>query len=99
MRFVEVNMAVPPFVRKAMSGHPLDVSALEGQVGIPVLILHGMEDQIVLVEAVDYSRDLFPEATVSLFPDAGHSPFFENQERFSSELRDWTLGNSSPALK
>ena len=89
--FVEVNMAVPPFVRKAMSGHPLDVAALEGRVGIPVLILHGMEDQIVLVEAVDFSRDLFPEATVSLFPDVGHSPFFENSERFSSELREWAL--------
>lgn len=43
----------------------------------PVLLIHGTEDAIPLVEA-ERSAALIPNARVVAIPEAGHMPFFEN---------------------
>jgi len=85
-RLFDANMRVSPFVRRAMSGHDLDAPALAEHVRVPVLIAHGSDDQVVLVEAAHESFRLFSDARLSLYDHVGHAPFLEATERFNAEL-------------
>ncbi len=82
----EENMRVSPFVRRAMSGHDLDAPKLGEHVTVPVLIAHGSDDQVVLVQAAHESFRLFGDARLSLYDQVGHAPFLESTERFNTEL-------------
>jgi pimeloyl-ACP methyl ester carboxylesterase len=85
-RLFEENMRVSPFVRRAMSGHDLDAPRLGEHVTVPVLIAHGSDDQVVLVQAAHESYRLFGDARLSLYDHVGHAPFLEAPERFNTEL-------------
>lgn len=66
---------------------PLTLSGLH----VPVLITHGAEDDIVLFQAAEQHKALIPHATLSVYPTVGHSPFFEEPDRFNDELHLFAL--------
>jgi len=54
-----------------------------------VLLTHGEKDALVLREMAEYHKARIPHAQVSFYPGVGHSPFWENTERFNAELRSF----------
>lgn len=83
------NVIVPPHVREGLHSrtvtHDDDLRAID----VPVLITHGEEDTIVLPEAGREHSDLIETADTSLYPETGHSPFWESPDRYNRELREF----------
>ncbi|MFD2170044.1 alpha/beta fold hydrolase [Tumebacillus lipolyticus] len=83
--FLGFNAIVPPRVRRQLLDRPaLDVDGL--QVTKPIMILHGLNDRLSLQETALRGQMRFAGAELSLFPNCGHSPFWEDAERFNCEL-------------
>ncbi len=55
----------------------------------PVLITHGEQDAVVLLDAAKQHAALIPHAQTAFYPNIGHSPFWEDAPRFNRELREF----------
>jgi pimeloyl-ACP methyl ester carboxylesterase len=80
------NMMVPPKVRDGLSGRPFDATDSMSKLKLPVLVTHGAEDRNVKVGAARYIAATIPGAQLSIYEGIGHSPFYEDADRFNSEL-------------
>jgi non-heme chloroperoxidase len=80
------NMMVPPKVRAALTGRPLDASEVMSKLKIPVLVTHGREDRNAKLGAGEYTASVIPGAKLSIYDGVGHSPFYEDAPRFNAEL-------------
>lgn len=80
------NMMVPPKIRAAMGGRPLDADAVLKQVKLPVLVIHGSQDQLILVGMAKHTAATIQGARLSIYPGAGHASFWEDAPRFNREL-------------
>ena len=56
------------------------------QLAKPVLIAHGLDDEVVLPAMSKHHAELIPHAKTSYYEGIGHSPFLEDPERFNAEL-------------
>ena len=56
---------------------------------VPVLVTHGEEDKVVLAAVGRYTLKTVPGAKGSFYPGIGHSPFWEDTERFNEELTEF----------
>jgi pimeloyl-ACP methyl ester carboxylesterase len=74
-----------PYVRKALLMRPPIERDLRN-VRMPVLLTHGLADRITLPESVERGRNLFPHASLSLYPETSHAPLWEESEWFNREL-------------
>lgn len=83
------NMLVPPKVRRMMLARPAHDEVVLRGAELPVLVTFGEKDKLASLEGARYAASVFPNARLSLYPDAGHSPFFEAAERFDRELADF----------
>jgi len=83
------NMAAWPGLQGAMrSWSPrIDetIAALR-KVRVPTLITHGAFDTIVLPSAAEFAAELVDGSQLSIYPDSGHSPFWEDPQRFNREF-------------
>ncbi|MFW7381823.1 MAG: alpha/beta fold hydrolase [Oligoflexus sp.] len=50
----------------------LDIRNLSRQIQAPTLILHGLEDQVILADAGQELAELIPDSHLELIPDVGH---------------------------
>jgi non-heme chloroperoxidase len=80
-------MLVFPHVREALFSRVVDNDDLLGQIRVPVLITHGIDDEVVFLEAAQQHARLIPHATTSFYAEVGHLPFWEHPHRFNRELR------------
>lgn len=81
------NMMVAPAVRSAMMGStPNDFRELAPGWKLPVLIVHGAADRVVLPAAAMLSKELVGHARLALYDGVGHSPFHEASDRFDDDL-------------
>jgi pimeloyl-ACP methyl ester carboxylesterase len=80
------NMMVPPAVRGAMGGRPLDATENMSKLKIPVLVTHGSEDRNAKLGVAQYTASVIPGAKLSVYDGIGHAPFYEDAPRFNSEL-------------
>ncbi len=62
-----------------------DLSALD----VPVLILHGAEDQLIPVAEAETMATALPSAKLVVVPGAGHLPNLEQPEIFNDAVRDF----------
>ena len=93
-RIVEFNMQTPAEVRAYMAGRATPYEPTLKRLRVPVLVTHGEEDQIVLPPVGRYTLETVPEAKGSFYAGVGHSPFWEETERFNAELAEFvTLAN------
>ncbi|WP_129116155.1 alpha/beta fold hydrolase [Halegenticoccus tardaugens] len=83
------NIVVPPYVRECLRDRTVTHDAELDALDIPVLLTHGEEDAVVLAAASEQYADRIDDATVSYYPETGHSPFWECPERFNHELREF----------
>ncbi len=66
-----------------------DLRGLLPQLDLPTLVIHGGLDPIVLPAAGRFLAATIPEATLELWPDVGHAPFFSAPQRFCALLRNF----------
>ena len=83
---VRFNMLTPPEVRAYMASRATPYEATLKRLRIPVLVTHGEEDQVVLPAVGRYTVQTIPGAKGSFYAGVGHSPFWEDSERFNAEL-------------
>jgi non-heme chloroperoxidase len=80
------NMMVPPKVRAALGGRPLDATEIMSKLKLPVLVTHGAEDRNSKLGNAKYTASVIPGAKLSVYEGVGHSPFYEDAPRFNAEL-------------
>lgn len=85
--FLGYNVTVPPYVRQGLFSRTVSHDHLLPRLRKPVLITHGQADAIVLPAAAEQHAAAIPHAQLSLYPNVGHAPFWEEPERFNRELR------------
>jgi non-heme chloroperoxidase len=88
-RIVAYNMVVPAKVRQHLLGRPAPYEEPLKKIKVPVLITHGVEDQVALASIARYTASVIPHAQSSLYEGAGHMPFWEDAPRFNRELADF----------
>lgn len=86
---VAAAMVVPPYVRAALLGRPLDADDLYRAIDIPVLFSHGAHDPIAPLAAARHGHAITPDSRLSVYENAGHAPFMEAPERFNRELAEF----------
>src|SRR5689334_440921 len=79
--------AAPPRVRQELLSRTVDHDGLLAGLRTPVLITHGLEDEVVLPAMADHHARTVPHARTSYYPGVGHAPFWEDPDRFNAELR------------
>ena len=87
------NTIVPPYVRYCLLSRSLTNNDLLPTLKTPVLITHGELDEIVLLEAAQEHAKLIGHAQLSIYPNVGHAPFWEDSDRFNQELYDFLKTN------
>jgi pimeloyl-ACP methyl ester carboxylesterase len=90
--FLGCSMAVPPYVRARLFGRQIENDDLLMKITKPVFIAHGEADRIVLPEMANYHAAKIKHAQLSLYPNIGHMPFWEDPERFNAQLRSFVSG-------
>ncbi|MCY1083524.1 alpha/beta fold hydrolase [Archangium lansingense] len=85
-RVLAYTELVPAYVRGALGSRVEDYDDVLHRLTVPVLVTHGLEDRMVLPESGRHIASMVPGALVSLYPGAGHSPFWEDSRRFNREL-------------
>jgi pimeloyl-ACP methyl ester carboxylesterase len=86
---VAFNFMVPLEVRIAIAGWSTDPDAVRrafAAITAPTLVTHGRRDALILPRAAEMTAAAIKGATVSLYDDCGHAPFYEDAERYNREL-------------
>lgn len=85
---------VPPYVRQALLSRTVNHDGVFERLALPVLITHGLDDEIVLPTMSEHLANLIPHAKTSYYEGIGHSSFLEDPGRFNSELLAFSSGLS-----
>lgn len=83
------NMVVPAGVRAALFMREIDADDVLSTLTVPVLVVHGRSDAIVLPSMAQHVLDSCDSARPAWYDDTGHFPFWEKQDRFNRDLRDF----------
>ncbi|HEX4673507.1 MAG TPA: alpha/beta hydrolase [Solirubrobacteraceae bacterium] len=93
------NMVVPPQIRGALIAREIDADDVLATLSVPVLVIHGAEDSIVLPSMARHAVERCPTAAASWYDGVGHMPFVEAQERFDQDLAAFArAGRPSTAM-
>lgn len=85
-QMVAFNQLTPAYVRVNLGGRQTPYEAMLKGLKVPVLVSHGNSDKAVLKAASLYTAATVPYAKTSYYDGVGHSPFWEETERFNREL-------------
>ncbi|WP_156681212.1 alpha/beta fold hydrolase [Sphingomonas profundi] len=91
------NMVVPPAVRLALVGRPVDYQAVLAGLSVPVMTVHGALDPINLPAMSEHTGSLAPGCRGIVYDRAGHMPFWEEAERFDADLDSFLRGLGATA--
>lgn len=83
------TVAVPPRVRDALRSRVVDHENVLTSLRLPVLLIQGRDDAVVLPRTADRYAALVPDATLATYDGVGHSPFREVPDRFAADLRSF----------
>lgn len=83
------NMVSPWYARAATLKWPGDFSKALSSISVPCLVTHGRLDEVILPAAAELTAKHISHAKLSWYPDSGHSPFWEDADRFNGELADF----------
>jgi non-heme chloroperoxidase len=89
------NMVVPPQIRGALIAREIDADDVLAGLSVPVLVIHGTEDSIVLPSMARHVVERCQTAAMSWYEGVGHMPFVETQERFDQELATFVRATHS----
>ncbi len=80
------NMLVPNEVQMASIARVADLDETLAAVTVPTLVSHGTADALLLPSMAEHIAAQVPNGKLSLYEGVGHSPFYEDAERFNGEL-------------
>ena len=83
------NLSVPTQTCRALLERIVDNDPVIAKLKIPTLITHGSDDTSVLLSMAQHNHSLIKNSTLSIYKKIGHAPFFEDPNRFNSELREF----------
>ena len=83
------NLSVPTQTCRALLERIVDNDPVIAKLKIPTLITHGSDDTSVLLSMAHHNHSLIKNSTLSIYKKIGHAPFFEDPNRFNSELREF----------
>jgi len=83
------NMVVPPAVRAHLTGRAADYQATLRALKVPVLVMHGGADALILPSMGDYTAAHASNVRRIIYPAVGHMPFWEIPERFDRDLAEF----------
>jgi pimeloyl-ACP methyl ester carboxylesterase len=86
------NATVPPHVRQAMLSRTVNHDDVYARLEAPLLVVHGLEDRVVLPTMSRHLTQIVPHAQASFYPGVGHAPFLEDAQRFEVELLEFVKG-------
>lgn len=92
---VAYNMVIPPEVREMIIGMPNQPEAFVRTVATRTLVSFGERDALNSLAGARFAASILCDARLSLYPDAGHSPFYEAADRFNAELAAFVDGLGS----
>lgn len=88
---VAENLLTRPDVRAALGDRIVQSDDVVDDLTVPVRIIQGTADPIVLEPTADYISARCPTATVSRYHGVGHIPMLEAIDRFNAELAEFAL--------
>lgn len=80
------NLTVPPKVCAAMLDRSVDNDDVLSGISVPMLFSHGDADTSVLLAMAEHNTAQISGSTLSIYENVGHAPFYEDAERYNSEL-------------
>lgn len=92
-------MASPEMTRAAFSGISVPTQTTLPKITVPVLLIQGENDDLVLRKMVERGQKLMPKAETLFYVDAGHAPFLEQSERFNRDLDNFVSAASKKERK
>ncbi len=102
-RAAQIAMMLPAYARRHMFDRSLANLDLIGKIDVPMMIVVGGKD-LSTPEAA--ARELAAKlerqgvrTVVSVYPDAGHSPFAEEPARFNAELAEFVRAVRDPSAR
>ncbi|MEX0351157.1 MAG: alpha/beta fold hydrolase [Paracoccaceae bacterium] len=88
-RIVGFNMLCPPHVREAARQRDEDYRPHLSQMSVPALVLWGAHDRPAPPIVGQEAAAAIPAAKSLVYEDCGHSPFWEESDRFNTDLRQF----------
>ena len=96
-RFITLGGMASPVMTLAVSHGISNARAGPLKATVPALIIYGEHDEHLRRAMAIREKEVLPQAQLSYYPDAGHSPFFESSARFDSELASFVDRAVQPA--
>ena len=84
------NLSVPARICRVLLRRIADNDALITKLKVPTLITHGDHDTSVLLSMAHHNHSLIKNSVLSIYEKTGHAPFYEDPNRFSEELQEFT---------
>ena len=94
LSIVSYNSLTPFYVRKGMFTRVLDFEEILQSIDVPVLVSFGEFDTVILPEMSMYISQQINATKVSKFENCGHAVFFENAQKYNTELDEFCTKNS-----
>lgn len=86
-RMLVVNGMTARAVNEGFTGTgTTDLEAVFQAFAGPILLTHGVHDQLVRVDMSERIKAIHPRSHLSLYADSGHTPFYEEPARYGREL-------------
>jgi pimeloyl-ACP methyl ester carboxylesterase len=67
----------------------IDSTPTLGDIDVPVLIIHGADDQLIPVSEAEAMHKAIPNSELVVIPDAGHLPNLEQPDLFNDAVIDF----------
>ncbi len=91
---VGLMMWTRPFVRRSMSLRTEDVRPDFARSGVPLMVVHGRQDRVVVPGQGEVLAAMRPDARTLFMDGIGHAPHHEAHEAFEAALASFALGLS-----
>jgi pimeloyl-ACP methyl ester carboxylesterase len=86
-------LTIAPSTRQGQIAAPrADLVEAIDAIAVPTLLIHGEQDDALLLESAYFLAEHIPDAKLTIFQRSGHAPFLEEPERFNHTLVDFLDG-------
>jgi non-heme chloroperoxidase len=85
-RLYDIATSTPANTKRFFRARPLDYAALLPTIALPVLATQGESDLILKPELMRRLAGIVKNGRASIYPEAGHAPFYDQANRFNAEL-------------
>ena len=90
--FLGMAVSASPFARKGILQRKISNDDILGTLQVPVLLIHGEDDQIVLKTVSERHATLIPGAKTVYYPKTGHCAFWEQADQFNADVHRFASG-------